>query len=72
MLPKSIDSDSTFVTFDVTGLCNNIPKELGLEAFSFWIDRFPERLTESRFTREFVIAGFKIVLTFNYFMFDGK
>ena len=37
-----------------------------------WIDRFPESLTESRFTREFVIAGFEIVLTFNYFMFDGK
>ena len=72
MLPKSIDFDSTFVTFDVTSLYTNIPKELGLEALSFWIDRFPESLTESRFTKEFVIAGLEIVLTFNYFMFDGK
>ena len=72
MLPKSIDFDSTFVTFDVTSSYTNIPKELGLEALSFWIDRFPESLTESRFTKEFVIAGFEMVLTFNYFMFDGK
>ena len=72
MLPKSIDFDSTFVTFDMTSLYTNIPKELGLEALSIWIDRFPESLTESRFTKEFVIAGFEIVLTFNYFMFDGK
>ena len=72
MLPKSIDFDSTFVTFDVTSLYTNIPKELGLEALSFWIDRFPESLTESRFTKEFVIASFEMVLTFNYFMFNGK
>ena len=64
--------DSTFVTFDVTSLYTNIPKELGLEALSFWIDRFQESLTESRFTKEFTIAGFEVVLTFNYFMFDGK
>ena len=74
MLPKSIDFDSTFVTFNVTSLYINIPKELGLEALSFCIHRFPESLTESRFTKEFVIACFEIVtvLTFNYFMFDGK
>ena len=66
MLPKSTEFDSTFVTFDVTSLYTNIPKELGLEALSFWIDRFPESLTESRFTKEFVIACFEIVLTFNY------
>ena len=42
------------------------------EALSFWIDRFSGSLTESRFTKEFAIAGFEIVLTFNYFMFDGK
>ena len=72
MLPKSIDFDSNFTTFNVTSLYINIPKELGLEALSFWIDRFSESLTESRFTKEFVIAGFEIVITFNYFMFDGK
>ena len=32
MLQKSIDFDGTFVTFDMTSLCTNIPKELGLEA----------------------------------------
>ena len=35
MQPKSIDYDSTFVTFDVTSLYTNIPKELGPEALSF-------------------------------------
>ena len=72
MLPKLIEFDSTFVTFDVTSLYTIIPKVLGLKALSFWIDRFPESLTESRFTNEIVIAGFEIVLTFKYFMFDGK
>ena len=72
MLPKSTGFDSTFVTFDATSLYANIPKGLGLEALSFWIDRFIESLTESRFTKEFVIAGLEIVLTFNYFMFDSK
>ena len=41
MLLKSIDFDSTFVTFDVTSLYTNIPKEFGPEALSFWTDRFP-------------------------------
>ena len=72
MLLKSIDFDSTFGTFDVTSLYTDIPKALGLEALSFWIHRFPESLTESWFTKAFVIAGFEIVLTFNYFIFDDK
>ena len=63
LLPKSIDFDSTFVTFHVTSLYTKIPKELGLEALSYWTDRFPESLTESWFTKAFVIAGFEIVLT---------
>ena len=59
MLPKSIEFDSTFVTFDVTSLYTNIPKELGLEALSFWIDRFPESLTESRFTKSLLLQVLK-------------
>ena len=72
LLPKTTDFESKFVTFDVTSLYTNIPKELALEAISYWINQFPEAFADSRFTKEFIITGLDIVLTFNYFMFDGK
>ena len=72
LLPKTIDFESKFVTFDGTSLYTNIPKELALEAISYWINQFPEALVDSRFTEQFIIADLDIVLTFNYFMFDGK
>ena len=72
LLPKTIDSESKFLTFDVTSLCTNIPKELALEAISYWINQFPEALADSRFTKELIVAGLDVVLAFNYFLFDGK
>ena len=72
LLPKTIDFESKFVTFNVTSLYTNIPKKLALEAISYWINQFPEALADSRFSKEFIIAGLDIVLTFNNFMFDGK
>ena len=38
MLPKKIDFESTFVTFDITSLHTNISPDLGLEAIFYWID----------------------------------
>ena len=72
MLPKKIDFESTFVTFDITSLYTNISHDLGLEAISYWIDKYPEYLIEYRFTKEFVIRGLELILTLNYFVFNGK
>ena len=47
MLPN-VDFESTFVTFDVSSLYTNISHYLRLEAISYWIDKRPEDLVESR------------------------
>ena len=54
MLPRKIDFESTFV---ITSLYMNISHDLGLEAISYWIDKYPEDLIEYRFTQKFVIRG---------------
>ena len=38
MLPRNVDFESTFVTFDVSSLYTNISHDLALEAISYWID----------------------------------
>ena len=42
------------------------------EAISYWLDKFRDDLIYHRFTKEFVIKGLDIILTLNYFLFDGK
>ena len=46
MLPKKIDFESTFVTFDIASLYMNISHDLGPEAISYWTNKGPEDLTE--------------------------
>ena len=72
MLPRKIDFESTFVIFDITSLHTNISHDLGLEAISCWIDKYPEDLLNTDYTKEFVIRGLELILTLNYFVFDGK
>ena len=72
MLPRNVDFESTFVTFDVSSLYTNISHDLALEAISYWIDKHPEDLVESRFSKEFVMKGIELILTLNYFVFDDK
>ena len=72
MLPQNVDFESSFVTFDVSSLYTNISHDLALEAISYWIDKHPEDLVESRFSKEFVMKGIELILTLNYFVFDDK
>ena len=65
ILSRNIDFESTFVTFDVSSLYTNISHDLGLEAISYWIDKQPEDLVESRFSKEFVMKGIELILTLN-------
>ena len=47
-LPKQIDFDSTFITFDSKSLCTSIPHDLGIEAVSYSVNRFPDYLIWER------------------------
>ena len=71
-LPKNIDFDSSFVSFDVTSLYTNISHELGTEAISYWIEQFPDFLVDDRFTKDFITEALRSVLENNYFKFDGE
>ena len=69
-LPKQIDFDSTFITFDVKSLYTSIPHDLGIEAFSYWVNRFPDYLIEWHFNVDFIVDGLRIILENNIFKFD--
>ena len=71
-LPKKIDFDSTFVSFDVTFLYTSISHELGTEAISYWIEQFPNFLVDDRFTKDFITEALRLVLENNYFKLDGE
>jgi len=70
-IPTEVDETTKLVSFDVTSLYTNIPIELGVEAISFWIKKYPE-LIDSRFEETFIIDGLKIVLENNSFLFDNS
>ncbi len=70
-LPTQVEEDSFLVTFDVKNLYGSIPHDLGLEAITFWLDKHPE-LTQSRFSKDFILDSIKIILENNVFHFDGQ
>ena len=41
-IPKKVSEHTQLVSFDIVSLYSNIPHDLGLEAISFWLDKFPE------------------------------
>lgn len=70
-IPKSVDPKTILVSFDVISLYTNIPHTLGLEAINYWIDRHPNTLN-TRFSKEFILEGLKLVLENNHFHFDEE
>lgn len=60
-----INSKNTIlVTFDATGLYNNIPHAFGLEALSCWIEKHHGSL-EERFNKQFVLELARLILENN-------
>ena len=55
------------VTFDITNLYSNILHELGKQAISFWIEKYPETLNPT-----FNFDGIKLTLNNNSFQFNNK
>ena len=49
-LPKHIGKCETFITFEIVSLYNNIPRDLGIEALTFWLNRHPAYL-DQRYTK---------------------
>lgn len=70
-IPESVDPKTILVSFDVISLYTNIPHTLGLEAINYWIDRHPNTLN-TRFSKEFILEGLKLVLENNHFHFDEE
>ena len=61
-MPEKIDPNTLIATFDVT-----IPHELGKQAISFWIDKYPDTLY-LRFNKKIII---EIILNNNSFQFNN-
>lgn len=70
-LPTRISQESILVSFDVESLYSNIPHDLGLEAISFWINKYPDELP-NRISNAFVLEGIKIILENNNFQFNDE
>lgn len=70
-IPESVDPKTILVSFDVISLYTNIPHTLGLEAINYWIYRHPNTLN-TRFSKEFILEGLKLVLENNHFHFDEE
>ena len=65
-LPSHISQNSILVSFDVESLYSNIPHDLGLEAITFWTNKYPDEFPK-RISSEFVLEGINLILENNFF-----
>ena len=65
----TILKDTILASFDIESLYSNIPHNLGLEAVKYWIEKYPDTLN-SRFSKEFILDGIKLILENNIFCFN--
>ena len=68
-LPNTIPKDTILASFDIESLYSNVPHNLGLEAVKYWIEKYPDILY-SRFSKEFILDGIKLILENNIFCFN--
>ncbi|MCG7874810.1 MAG: GIY-YIG nuclease family protein [Candidatus Thiodiazotropha endolucinida] len=68
-IPKKVSENTRLISFDIVSLYSNIPHGLGLEAISFWLDRYPDLIAD-RFNKSFIIEALKIILENNIFSFN--
>ena len=69
-LPEMVNEETIFVSFDVVNLYTNIPHDYGVEAITYWLEKYndlPERIDKN-----FVIDGLKFILENNFFTFDNE
>ncbi|MCG8076000.1 MAG: GIY-YIG nuclease family protein, partial [Candidatus Thiodiazotropha taylori] len=68
-LPNNVPENTLLVSFDVVSLYSNIPHTLGQEAVSYWLEKYPELISE-RFSKDFILEGLKLILENNNFSFN--
>ena len=68
---KKVSEHTQLVSFDIVSLYSNIPHGLGLEAISFWLDKYPE-LIANRYNKAFINEALKIVLENNTFSLNNN
>ena len=68
-LPTELTENSILVSFDVVNLYSNIPHNLGLEAITYWLNKFPDELP-NRISKNFILEGIKFILENNIFFFN--
>ena len=67
------EEDTVLCTWDIKSLYTNIRHDLFLESVEYWIKRFQDDLPLlKRFSLGFVLEGLKLILQYNYVMFNGK
>ena len=69
-LPQHTDFECELYSVDIVSLYTNIPHTLGIEATSYYVDKFRDHIP-ARFTKEFIIESILFVLKNNNFFFDG-
>ena len=67
-VPDEIPEDSLLCTFDVVSLYSNIPHSLGIEAITYWIEKYPGVIPH-RIPKDFIIDSIRLILNNNYFQF---
>ena len=70
-IPEQVVEESILVSFDVVNLYSNIPHNLGIEAISFWLNKYRKELP-NRISKEFVLDGIKLILENNSFCFNDS
>lgn len=70
LLPSDLNfKETTLYSVDISSLYTNITHELGVEAITYWLNRYRD-LVPTRFTNSFIIESLEFVLKNNNFIFD--
>ena len=67
--PRSVNFECELFPVDIVSLYTNIPHALGVEAVSYYFDKYRDKIPR-RFTKEFMIESTLFILNNNNFFFD--
>ena len=70
-LPKTINYEQTFVTFDVNNLYGSINHDLGRKGLLYWLEKH-QHLLPNKMPKEFIIEAVDIILQNNTFQFGDN
>ena len=73
-IPKFGTNDMPFIqmwSVDIKDMYPSLHKDLGLEAVSYWVDRYPTKLPTG-ITKQFILDALILVLENNYGFFNGN